>query len=207
MLSISGMSVILALETTSEICAVALGNVENYVLESHFAPRQHNKRILPMVDTACASLGIRRQEIACVAFSAGPGSFTGVRLGAAVAQGIATGTSARIYCAPTSLCMGEQLFRSISLTGEYVVQRTSRRDLVYEARLNHDGNRCDFVVSDCLVKQNEFEGDCEVFHDSLVPLSAYDVLRLAAKRESEWQLPVYALPIYVEGDHPWRPTR
>ncbi len=201
------MSVILALETTSDVCAVALGTVENYVLESHNAPRQHNKRILPMVDAACTSLGIERRDIACVAFSAGPGSFTGVRLGAAVAQGIATGTNAQIYCAPTSLCMGEKLFRTNALTGEYLVQRTSRRDLVYEARVNHDGECCNFVATDELVERYDFVGECQVFHDSLVPLCALDVLVLATRQESAWQPPAYALPIYVEGDHPWRPTR
>ena len=201
------MSVILALETTSEICAVALGTAENYVVESHNAPRQHNKRILPMVDASCASLGIERQDIACVAFSAGPGSFTGVRLGAAVAQGIATGIDARVYCAPTSLCMGERLYRTSLQTGEYTVQRTSRRDLVYEARLHHDGKQCGFVVADQLVKQGELVGDHQIFHDSVVPLCAYDVLRLASIHESGWQSPAYALPIYVEGDHPWQPVR
>lgn len=201
------MSVILALETTSEICAVALGTAENYVLETHNAPRQHNKRILPMVDAACASLDIERRDIACVAFSAGPGSFTGVRLGAAVAQGIAAGLAAQIYCASTSLCMGERLYRTSLRTGVYTVQRTSRRDLVYEARLHHDGNQCGFVVTDRLVKQDESVNDCHVFHDSVVPLCAYDVLRLASIHKSEWQAPAYALPIYVEGDHPWQPAR
>lgn len=201
------MSVILALETTSEICAVALGTAENYVLESQHAPRQHNKRILPMVDAVCASLGIEQQDIACVAFSAGPGSFTGVRLGAAVAQGVAAGITAQIYCAPTSLCMGERLYRTSLRTGEYTVQRTSRRDLVYEARLRHDGKQCGFVVSDQLVKQGELVSDYPIFHDTVVPLCAYDVLLLASVHESEWQSPAYALPIYVEGDHPWQPVR
>ena len=201
------MSVILALETTSDVCAVALGAVEDYVLESHTAPRQHNKRILPMVDIACASLGIERKDIACVAFSAGPGSFTGVRLGAAVAQGIATGADAQIYCAPTSLCMGERLNRTAYQTGEYTVQRISRRDLVYEAQLRHDGKHCDFVVTDRLVRQDDFDGNGQVFHDSIVPLCAFDVLRLASQHEADWQSPEYALPIYVEGDHPWQPSR
>ena len=160
-----------------------------------------------MIDAVCASLGIERQDISCVAFSAGPGSFTGVRLGAAVAQGVATGTDAQIFCAPTSLCMGERIYRSCFQTGEYVVQRTSRRDLVYEARLRHDGKNCNFVITDKLVKEDEFDGDCQLYHDSLVPLCAFDVLRLASKRESEWQSPVHALPIYVKGDHPWRPTQ
>ncbi len=200
------MSVILALETTSDVCAVALGTVESYVLESCNAPREHNKRILPMIDAACASLGIDRQAIACVAFSAGPGSFTGVRLGAAVAQGVATGTNAQIYGAPTSLCMGQKVFRITRRTGEFVVQRISRRDLVYEARLNHDGEHCRFVSTDRLVKQHEFDGSCQVFHDTLVPLCAFDVMALATRHELDWQSPAHALPIYVEGDHPWRPT-
>ena len=201
------MSVILALETTSDVCAVALGTVESYVVVAHSAPRQHNRRILPMVDASCTSLGIERQDIACVAFSAGPGSFTGVRLGAAVAQGIATGTNAEIYRAPTSLCMGERMHRAYSVTGEYVVQRTSRRDLVYEARLHHDNKQCRFVETDQLVNQDKFEGQCPIFHDSLVPLSAFDVLVLATQHRDEWQSPVNALPIYVEGDHPWQPMR
>ena len=200
------MSVILALETTSDICAVALGTAKNFVLESHSAPRQHNTRILPMVDASCESLGIERHEIACVAFSAGPGSFTGVRLGAAIAQGIATGTNAEIYCAPTSLCMGEALHRTVSVNGEFVVQRTSRRDLVYEARLLHDGTSCSFISTDRLVKQDEFDGNCQLFHDSQIPLTAFDVLLLASQQKDEWQSPVNALPIYVEGDHPWQPT-
>ena len=159
-----------------------------------------------MVDSACASLDIRRQDIACVAFSAGPGSFTGVRLGAAVAQGIATGTNAEIYRAPTSLSMGEGLYRTGLARDEFTVQRTSRRDLVYQARLHHDGEQCRFVVTDRLVKLDEFESQHPVFHDSQVPLSAFDVLLLASQNRDEWQSPVNALPIYVEGDHPWQPT-
>ena len=159
-----------------------------------------------MVDASCTSLGIRRQDIACVAFSAGPGSFTGVRLGAAVAQGIASGTDAEIYRAPTSLCMGEGLRRTGLVREEFTVQRTSRRDLVYEARLHHDGTQCVFVVTDRLVKRDELDDEYPRFHDSQVPLSAFDVLLLAAQRRDEWQSPVNALPIYVEGDHPWQPT-
>ena len=103
--------------------------------------------------------------------------------------------------------MGERLYRTSLRTGEYKVQRTSRRDLVYEARLHHDGKQCGFVVSDQLVKQSELVNDYPMFHDAVVPLCAYDVLLLASVHESEWQSPAYALPIYVEGDHPWQPVR
>ena len=200
------MSVILALETTSDVCSVALGTVDEYVLDSRVAPRQHNKLVLPMIDAACGSLGIKPQAIDCVAFSAGPGSFTGVRIGAAVAQGIATGTNAQIYCVPTSLAMGVRICRTTRAVGEFVVRRTSRRDLVYEAHVRHEGGWCVFLVKDRLVKNDPIDDELRVFTDESVSLSAEDVLVIAAQDEANWQAPLNALPIYVEGDHPWRPA-
>ena len=200
------MSVILALETTSDVCSVALGTADDHVLDSQTAPRQHNQLTLPMIDAACKSLGIDRQVIECVAFSAGPGSFTGVRFGAALAQGIATGTDASIYRVPTSLAMGERVCRTIGVEGEFIGRRLSRRDLVYEARLTYDGRECAFVSNDRLVTLNKDTPDVAVFADSSVPLSAEDVLLMAARNLSRWEPPAAALPIYVEGDHPWRPA-
>ncbi len=201
------MSVILALETTSDVCSVAVGTVDEYVLETRHAPRQHNQLILPMIEAACASLGINRRVIECVAFSAGPGSFTGVRLGAAVAQGIATGVNAQIYGAPTSLCMGERVLRLMRPQAAFYVQRNSRRDLVYEAKLHCDGEMCRFVEKDKLIQIDATDSQGHVFTDNTVSLCASDVLRLAAQDRSHWQAPIYALPIYVEGDHPWRPVQ
>ena len=200
------MAIVLALETTSEVCAVALGVADDYITNAVHAPRQHNQRLLPMIDVACRSLGIDRSEIACVAFSAGPGSFTGVRLGAAVAQAIAVGVDAQIYCAPTSLCMGERVFRTTGTTGEFVVQRTSRRELVYEAHLVHDGEDCRFITSDQLVERSVYRGEWALYHESSMPLCASDVLALASRNKANWLAPLEALPIYVEGDHPWKPT-
>ena len=197
---------ILALETTSDVCSVALGTADDHVLDSQTAPRQHNKLTLPMIDAACKSLGIDRQAIECVAFSAGPGSFTGVRFGAALAQGIATGTNATIFRAPTSLAMGERVGRTMGVEGEFIVRRVSRRDLAYEARVNYDGFECVFVSNDCLVTLDKNISDVPVFADSSVPLSAEDVLLMASRQPSNWESPAAALPIYVEGDHPWRPA-
>lgn len=200
------MLVILALETTSDVCSVALGNTADFVVETQTAPRQHNRLILVMVDKVCASLGIDRQSIDCVSFSAGPGSFTGVRLGAAVAQGIATGVGAKIYRAPTSLCMGERIHKQTPPKGEFIVRRTSRRDLVYEARLAHDDERCHFVTFDVLRTAERLD-KVPIFTDLEITLSALEVLELAERDRENWREPHLALPIYVAGDHPWVAAR
>ncbi len=82
---------LLALETSTEACSVALaidGDVrERFVL----APKTHTQLILPMIDELLAEAQLRPQQLDAIAFSRGPGSFTGVRIATGVMQGIALG--------------------------------------------------------------------------------------------------------------------
>lgn len=81
--------IVLALETATEACSAALlvrGEVrERFVV----APREHSKRILPMLESLLAEAGISLAQVDALAFGRGPGSFTGVRIAAGVAQGVA----------------------------------------------------------------------------------------------------------------------
>lgn len=157
-----------------------------------------------MVDTACSSLGVDRKNIECVAFSAGPGSFTGVRIGAAAAQGIAMGIDAQICAIPTSAAMAERVSRSLTSSLEFRVTRLSRAQLVYEAYFHFDGKTCACTKQDQLVERSGDCADDSVFTENDIALSAQDVLMLAAREDAVWQSPSQALPIYVDGDHPWR---
>lgn len=85
------MSKILALDTSTENCSAALyidGVITVRELES---PREHTKRILPMVDSLLKEAGLKLTELDGLAFGRGPGSFTGVRIGTGIAQGLAFG--------------------------------------------------------------------------------------------------------------------
>jgi len=82
---------ILALDTTAEACSVALwrdGQVFSY-LES--TPRTHTRRLMPMIQSLLDEQGLVPADLAAVAFGRGPGSFTGLRIAAGVAQGLAFG--------------------------------------------------------------------------------------------------------------------
>lgn len=87
---------LLALETATEHCSVALlrsavdGSHEVLVRRLH-APRQQTELILPMIDEVLAESGLRLNQLDGLAYSRGPGAFTGVRIAAAVAQGLALG--------------------------------------------------------------------------------------------------------------------
>jgi len=83
------VSRLLALETATEACSAALW-IDGVVDERYeIAPREHARLIVPMIDDLLAAAGLRPGDLDAIAFGRGPGSFTGLRIAAATAQGIA----------------------------------------------------------------------------------------------------------------------
>jgi tRNA threonylcarbamoyladenosine biosynthesis protein TsaB len=85
------MTKILALDTATDACSVALYDGETSYQRVEIAPRQHSRLLLPMVEAVLAEAELSLEKIDAVAFGQGPGSFMGVRLATAVAQGLAYG--------------------------------------------------------------------------------------------------------------------
>ncbi len=80
---------ILALETSTEHCSCAVWH-DGAVIESvAHAGQRHSSLLLPMVSTLLADAGMAVGQLDAIAFGAGPGSFTGVRIACSVAQGLA----------------------------------------------------------------------------------------------------------------------
>ena len=81
--------ILLALETSTEACSVALW-IDGTVRERFdVVPRRHAELALPWAEQLLSDAGIPRSRLDAVAVGRGPGAFTGVRLGVALAQGIA----------------------------------------------------------------------------------------------------------------------
>lgn len=105
---------IMAIDTATEACSVALW--DNGKVYSHYEirPREHTQRILPIVRQVLSESGISLNSLDALAFGQGPGSFTGVRIGIGIAQGLALGADLPMIGVSTLKTMAQGAYR---LTG------------------------------------------------------------------------------------------
>ncbi len=82
---------LLAIDTATERCSVALLVDERIAERATETPRGHADLVLPMVEAVLAESGLTLQQLDGLAYGRGPGAFTGVRIAVGVAQGLAYG--------------------------------------------------------------------------------------------------------------------
>ena len=100
---------LLALDTATEACSVALLHQGEKTFLDEVAQRTHTQRILPMIDEILVNSGLRLSQVDGVAFGRGPGSFTGVRISAAVAQGLALAADLPVIPVSDLMAMAQAL--------------------------------------------------------------------------------------------------
>jgi len=102
---------LLAVEASTDACSVALAVGEKTYTDHRLAPQQHAGLLLPMVDTLMQQAALRPQDLDAIAFGQGPGSFTGVRIATAVAQGMAFGAACPLIGVSTMQAIAQGCLR------------------------------------------------------------------------------------------------
>lgn len=126
---------ILALDTATEACSVALSHQSLLITRDELSPRTHTQRILPMVDEVLNEAHIAINDVDYLAFGRGPGSFTGVRVGVGIAQGLALGANLPVIGVSNLLTMAEQAYQQLGAT-EIVALIDARMNEVYFAQFS-----------------------------------------------------------------------
>lgn len=83
------MPLILSLETSADVCSVALHKTGALVANAEIRePQVHAAQLAPLIDQVAGEAGVELRDLKAVAISAGPGSYTGLRIGTSSAKGL-----------------------------------------------------------------------------------------------------------------------
>lgn len=219
---------ILAIETSTDACSVAL-LVDTEIKEKFvLAPRQQAQIILPMIDALLKDAQMKLNQLHAIAFGAGPGSFTGIRIAASVVQGLAFPCDLPVILLSTLAIMAQGAYRTFN-TKRAVVAIDARMNEVYWGGYQLDEINCMRpVIADQLSKPVDlfFSKDQDwfgmgnawkIYPEVGQKISVYanavdfyphaqDAVRLAVL---DWQNSRFvkaenALPIYLRGTGAWK---
>lgn len=130
---------ILALDTATEACSVALVDGSRRFSRSLFAPREHAARVLDMVAEVLAESGLALADMDALAFGRGPGGFTGVRIATSVVQGLAYAANKPVVPVSTLRALAQGLAREQGVRA-VLAAIDARMGEVYAARFAQDEN-------------------------------------------------------------------
>lgn len=102
---------LLALDTSTEACTVALRWSGKDAFRHEIAPKAHGDLVLPMIDSLLVEADARLAALDAIVVGRGPGGFTGVRIAMSVAQGLALGAAVPVVLVSTLASMAQGAYR------------------------------------------------------------------------------------------------
>ena len=137
---------LLAVETSTALCSVALLRDGELFVEEAMADNRHSELLVPMIQRVLARSRLRPAQMDAFAFGQGPGSFTGIRIACGVVQGMAFGAGRPVVPVPSLLALAEQ-----TREGRVVAALDARMGEAYLAAYARKGDDWDEVIAPRLV--------------------------------------------------------
>lgn len=169
---------ILALDSTAKVASAAVCD-EDKVLAIFTCDNgmTHSEILLPMAQNCIKNAGVSLNDIELFACNVGPGSFTGVRIGAAVIKGLAFGKNIPCIAVSTLESLAQNL---LHLDGIYCPVMDARRNQVYNALFASDGERLVRLTDDRAMSIEELSIELKTnYENQRIYLSGdgYDVVK------------------------------
>lgn len=211
---------ILAIETSSRWCSVAIFNGEaNVCLRNESVDSGASHLILPWIDSLLKEINLTKQDISLIAVSQGPGAFTGIRLGVGIAQGLAQSLQKPLLPIVSLDALVAQYLRlNQNFSGGLLVMLDARMSQYYWAKYLVDGQntftrKSEIALTDSSqidlhgisrIIGNGFDpnagcfGSANLIIESDLFPSALGVAYLAAQRmDCQPHKPEECLPLYI----------
>lgn len=161
------MKTILVLDTATEACSVALLHRGRITSLDELSPRAHTQRILPMIDQLLQNEGISIKQVELLGFGRGPGSFTGVRVGVGIAQGLAMGAELPVVAISNLLAMAEAVYQQSGKT-EVVALIDARMNEVYFAQFSRSDTGWQEIVPEQVCSPEKAIRQIQLAHNPIV---------------------------------------
>lgn len=156
---------LLAIDTTANTASVAvLEDTRLLALLTVNAKNTHSEILLPLIKSALDSLGLSPSHIDAFACSEGPGSFTGVRIGAATVKGLAFDTKKNCIGVSTLEALAENM---AGFDGIVCAAMNARRNQLYTATFRVKDGVCQRLSEDACKMADEVARELEAYREPL----------------------------------------
>ncbi|MDT3697154.1 MAG: tRNA (adenosine(37)-N6)-threonylcarbamoyltransferase complex dimerization subunit type 1 TsaB [Ignavibacterium sp.] len=132
---------ILAIETSDNICGACLYfNQEKYFAANVVLKHSHSEKLFEVIESVLKIGELTVSQVKCIAVSAGPGSFTGLRIGMSAAKGLAQSLNIPIIKVPTFEALALQLSEGLQDGSVFTIANKVGRDELYYAKFQINSN-------------------------------------------------------------------
>ena len=157
--------IILSLDTSATVASAALCDGERLLAEYTLNNgNTHSETLLPMIESMLTHFGISVDDIDIFAASTGPGSFTGVRIGASTLKGLAFGKEKPCVSVSTLEAIAENLCITKGLVCPVM---NARRSQVYTALFRSDGEKLERLMPDSALSISELDELLSAYGESV----------------------------------------
>jgi tRNA threonylcarbamoyladenosine biosynthesis protein TsaB len=148
---------ILAIETSNKICSACVYfNDEKYFSSKIYLKHSHSEKLFEEIYSVMQKAELEFNRIKAVAVSAGPGSFTGLRIGMAAAKGIAHASSIPIIPVPTFEALALQITNYLPEDSSFIISNRVGKDELYFAKFHIKSNNPIFIEELKIIQNTEF---------------------------------------------------
>jgi len=159
---------LLAIDTATDICSVALARGEHLDERVEAVGQKHSERILPMVQALLSQAGLQLRDCDAIAFGSGPGAFTGLRIACGVAQGLAFGAGLPVVAVGSLEALALAACEAAPGARSVLAAIDARMQEAYWAVYSVIGGRLEQVSAPALASASELAAICRRHAPDLV---------------------------------------